>query len=40
VSDDEHISQIKKGVKVISSWGLDAKVVGVWVDASWNINSV
>jgi len=37
VSDDEHISQIKKGVKVISSWNLGAKVVGVWVDDSWNV---
>lgn len=40
VSDEEHIAQIKKGVEVISSWGLDAKVIGVWVDGSWNINSV
>lgn len=37
VSEDEHISQIKKGVDVISSWNLDAKVIGVWVDGSWNI---
>ncbi|MDH5569691.1 MAG: hypothetical protein OEX98_07890 [Nitrosopumilus sp.] len=40
VSEDEHISQIKKGVDVISSWNLDAKVIGVWVDDSWNIVSV
>ena len=38
VSDEEHISQIRKGVEVISSWGLDVKVVGVWVDGSWNVN--
>ncbi len=38
VSDEEHISQIKKGVKVISSWGLGVKVIGVWVDGSWNVN--
>ncbi len=37
VSDEEHISQIKKGVDVISSWTLNAKVIGVWVDDSWNI---
>ena len=37
VSDNEHISQIKKGVDVISSWNLNAKVIGVWVDSSWNI---
>jgi len=38
VSDEEHISQIKKGVEVISSWGLNVKVVGIWVDNSWNVN--
>ena len=38
VSDEEHMSQIKKGVEVISSWGLDVKVIGVWVDDSWNVN--
>ncbi|MBT5200246.1 MAG: hypothetical protein HOK63_06425 [Thaumarchaeota archaeon] len=40
VSDEEHISQIKKGVDVISSWNTGAKVIGVWVDGSWNINTV
>ena len=40
VSDDVHISQIKKGVEEISSWGMDAEVIGVWVDASWNVNPV
>jgi hypothetical protein len=37
VSDEEHISQIRKGVEVISSWGLNVKVVGIWVDNSWNV---
>ena len=40
VSKEVHISQIKTDVESISSWGLDAKVVGVWVDDSWNINPV
>ena len=40
VADEEHIAQIKKGVEVISSWNLGAKVVGVWVDGSWKINPV
>ena len=38
VSNEEHISQIRKGVEVISSWGLNVKVVGIWVDDSWNVN--
>jgi len=40
VSDEEHISQIKKGIEVISSWNLNAKVIGVWVDESWNVLTV
>ena len=38
VSEEEHISHIKKGVEEISSWNLGVKVVGVWVDGSWNVN--
>ena len=38
VSDEKHISQIKKGIEVISSWDLGVKVIGVWVDGSWNVN--
>ena len=37
VSDEEHIEQIKNAVEIISSWNLNAKVIGVWVDDSWNV---
>ncbi len=37
VSAEEHIDLIKKSVTIISSWNLDAKVVGVWVDDSWSV---
>ena len=40
VSNEEHITQIKKGIEVISSWDLGVKVVGVWVDDTWKINLV
>jgi len=40
VSNEEHIELIKKGIGVISSWNLGAKVIGVWVDDSWNVNTV
>ncbi len=40
VSDEEHISQVKKGVEVVNSWNLGVKVIGVWVDNSWNVNAV
>ena len=40
VSNEEHITQIKKGIEVISSWNLGVEVVGVWVDDTWKINTV
>lgn len=40
VSNEEHITQIKKGIEVISSWNLGVKVVGIWVDDTWKINTV
>ncbi len=40
VSDEEHIEFIKKGVKEISSWDLGVTVIGVWVDDSWNVNTI
>jgi len=40
VSNEEHITQIKKGIEVISSWNLGVKVIGVWVDDTWKINTV
>ena len=38
ISDEEHISQIKKDVEAISSWNLGVEVVGIWVDNSWKVN--
>jgi len=40
VSNEEHIALIKKGIEVVSSWNLDAKVIGVWVDDSWKVNTI
>ena len=40
VSNEEHVEMIKKGVEIISSLNLGVKVIGVWVDDSWNVNQV
>ena len=40
VSDEEHIALVKKGVEALSSWNLDVKLVGVWVDKDWNVHLV
>jgi len=40
VSNEKHIELIKKGIEVISSWNFGVKVIGVWVDDSWNVNTI
>ena len=40
VSDEAHIAQIKKSIKVISLWNPNVTVVGVWVDHNWTVNIV
>ena len=40
VSNEKHIEMIKKGIEVISSWNLGVKVIGVYVNDSWNVNAV
>ena len=37
VSNEEHIEMIKKDVEIITSLNLGVKVIGVWVDDSWNV---
>ena len=37
VSNEMHIEMIKKGVEIISALNLGVKVIGVWVDDSWNV---
>ena len=40
VPAEKHISQIKKGVETISSWGLGVEVIGAWVDETWSVSRV
>jgi hypothetical protein len=40
VSNEEHITHIKKSVQVISSWNLGVQIIGVWVDGNWNVNLI
>ncbi len=40
VSNEKHVELIKKGIEVISSWNLGVTVIGVWVDDSWNVNTI
>ena len=40
VDNEKHLSQIKSGVQVINSWNLGVDVIGLWVDDSWNVNTI
>ena len=40
VSDEQHIEHIKKSIETISSWNLGVKVIGVWVDETWNVQTI
>lgn len=40
VDDAEHIAQIKKGVELVQSWGLQVKVIGLWVGDTWTVSVV
>lgn len=35
VSNDEHLDQIRKGIKVITSWNLPVKAIGIWINEKW-----
>ncbi len=36
----EHIMHIKNSTETVSSWNLDAKVIGLWVDEFWQVNTI
>ena len=40
VEKEKQLSHIKNAIKTVESWGLDAKVMGLWVDESWLVNRV
>lgn len=37
---DEHLEQIRRSVALMRSWDLNAEVVGLWLDARWQIEMV
>lgn len=40
VSRDEHIEDIRKAADKINSWNLPVKVIGLWINDSWNIERI
>lgn len=39
-SPEEHREQIRQGVRLLRSWDLGADIVGLWLDARWEIEVV
>jgi len=40
VSQEEHWKQIRQATEVIRAWGFPVEVIGLWVDATWNVQTV
>ncbi len=40
VSKEEQISQISKGIEIITSWNFDAQVIGIWINENWQVEKV
>jgi hypothetical protein len=37
VSDDEHKAQVRAACRVVAGWGMQARVIGLWVNEWWQI---
>ena len=40
VSNDEHMSHIKKSVDVINSWKYNVPVIGLWINQNWQVEKI
>jgi hypothetical protein len=40
VTKDEHLNHIRKASEIIKSWNLPVKVVGLWINESWEVELV
>jgi len=40
VSNEEHMSQIKKGADIVKSWGWKVPVIGLWINENWKVEKI
>lgn len=37
---ENHIEQILKAIKKVESWNLNVQIIGLWIDANWEVHQV
>lgn len=40
VDKETHLGQIRKAVKLVNSWNLAVRVIGLWVDENWQVEEI
>lgn len=40
VTKEEHLAQVRQGMRLLSEWQLPVQIVGLWVDASGSVETV
>lgn len=40
VDKETHLAHIRSAIKVVKSWGVNAEVIGLWVDDEWKVSEV
>jgi carbonic anhydrase len=38
--DETQMKQIENALQTITNWGLNIKVIGLWVDNNWNVHQI
>lgn len=40
VDKETHLAHIRSAIKTVKSWGIEAEVIGLWVDDKWKVSEV
>jgi len=40
VDKETHLAHIRSAIKTVKSWGVQAEVIGLWVDDKWKVSEV
>lgn len=40
VDQQTQYQQINQGIKTVQKWGLEATIIGLWIDANWDVHKL